>query len=192
MINVHVIANRIGCILLPPRSGMIAHCGFLKQITRNELATVFFKWAHLGEKNVVCNNQFSFIFSLREKLKAILQATYTHSRNLAYFVFTYKGLMALQSRIQTKKIPVHSFLAACVGGWLVFGENNNINSQVSCFVRHKIGAAIWFVLLPSTTSWKSHDLLMILFYSLCLSLYQISIHFYTYLSLFTKYLYISS
>lgn len=50
--------------------------------------------------------------------------------------------MALQSRIQTKKIPVHSFLAACVGGWLVFGENNNINSQVSCFVRHKIGAAI--------------------------------------------------
>lgn len=82
-------------------------------------------------KNVVCNNQFSFLFSLREKLKAIFQATYTHSRNLAYFVFTYKGLMALQSRIQRKKIPVHSFLAACVGGWLVFGENNNINSQVS-------------------------------------------------------------
>lgn len=75
---------------------------------------------------------FSFcFFSLREKLKAIAQATYTHSRNLAYFVFTYKGLMAVQSRIKGKKIPFHSFLAACIGGWLVFGENNNINSQVS-------------------------------------------------------------
>lgn len=83
----------------------------------------------------------TFLFrsgSLREKLKAILQATYTHSRNLAYFVFTYKGLMALQSRIQTKKIPVHSFLAACVGGWLVFGENNNINSQINMYLLSRI------------------------------------------------------
>lgn len=64
-------------------------------------------------------------------MKAIVRATYTHSRNLAYFVFTYKGLLALQSRMQGKKIPFHSFLAACIGGWLVFGENNNINSQVN-------------------------------------------------------------
>ncbi len=69
--------------------------------------------------------------SLREKFRAIAQATYTHSRNLACFVFTYKGLQALQQRLQGKQLQSHSFLAACVGGWLVFGENNNINSQVS-------------------------------------------------------------
>ncbi|XP_066481903.1 peroxisomal membrane protein 4 [Tiliqua scincoides] len=83
----------------------------------------------------------TFLFrsgSLREKLKAIFQATYTHSKNLAYFVFTYKGLMALQSRIQRKKIPVHSFLAACIGGWLVFGENNNINSQINMYLLSRI------------------------------------------------------
>lgn len=79
-----------------------------------------------------CSPNFLFLlFSLREKLKSIAQATYTHSRNLAYFVFTYKGLMALQSRLQGKKIPFHSFFAACIGGWLVFGENNPINSQVN-------------------------------------------------------------
>ncbi|NXS04357.1 PXMP4 protein, partial [Oxylabes madagascariensis] len=75
----------------------------------------------------------TFLFksgSLREKLKSIAQATYAHSRNLAYFVFTYKGLLAAQSRLQGKKIPFHSFLAACIGGWLVFGDNNPINSQV--------------------------------------------------------------
>lgn len=75
-----------------------------------------------------------FLFSLREKLKLIAQATYTHSRNLAYFVFIYKGLMALQSQLLGEKIPFHSFLAACIGGWLVFGENNPINSQVNVFV----------------------------------------------------------
>lgn len=68
--------------------------------------------------------------SLREKLRSIAQATYAHSRNLAYFVFTYKGLLAAQSRLQGKRIPFHSFLAACIGGWLVFGDNNPINSQV--------------------------------------------------------------
>lgn len=68
--------------------------------------------------------------SLKDKLKAILKATYTHSRNLACFVFTYKGLQALQERVQGKSVQSHSFLAACVGGWLVFGDNNNINSQV--------------------------------------------------------------
>ncbi|NWZ24319.1 PXMP4 protein, partial [Asarcornis scutulata] len=83
----------------------------------------------------------TFLFrsgSLREKLKSIAQATYTHSRNLAYFVFTYKGLMALQSWLQGKKIPFHSFLAACIGGWLVFGENNPVNSQIVMYLLSRI------------------------------------------------------
>ncbi|NXV22778.1 PXMP4 protein, partial [Uria aalge] len=83
----------------------------------------------------------TFLFksgSLREKLKSIAQATYTHSRNLAYFVFTYKGLMALQSQLQGKKIPFHSFFAACIGGWLVFGENNPINSQIIMYLLSRI------------------------------------------------------
>ncbi|XP_071302746.1 peroxisomal membrane protein 4 isoform X7 [Agelaius tricolor] len=83
----------------------------------------------------------TFLFksgSFREKLKSIAQATYAHSRNLAYFVFTYKGLLAAQSRLQGKKIPFHSFLAACIGGWLVFGDNNPINSQIIMYLLSRI------------------------------------------------------
>ena len=81
---------------------------------------------------------FSSLYpSLKDKLKAIAKATYTHSRNLAYFVFTYKGLQALQEKLQGKSLQSHSFLAACVGGWLVFGENNNINSQVGMQTMYK-------------------------------------------------------
>ncbi|KAJ8400574.1 hypothetical protein AAFF_G00393430 [Aldrovandia affinis] len=83
----------------------------------------------------------TFLFksgSLRDKLKAIAQATYTHSRNLAYFVFTYKGLQALQERIQGKSLQSQSFLAACLGGWLVFGDNNHINSQINMYLLSRI------------------------------------------------------
>ncbi|XP_075428034.1 peroxisomal membrane protein 4 [Ascaphus truei] len=83
----------------------------------------------------------TFLFrsgSLREKLKAILQATFTHSRNLACFVFTYKGLLAAQGKLQGGSAQIHSFLAACVGGWLVFGENNNINSQINMYLLSRV------------------------------------------------------
>ncbi|KAJ8359219.1 hypothetical protein SKAU_G00157440 [Synaphobranchus kaupii] len=83
----------------------------------------------------------TFLFksgSLKDKLKAIAQATYTHSRNLAYFVFTYKGLQALQERIQGKSLQSQSFLAACLGGWLVFGDNNHINSQINMYLLSRI------------------------------------------------------
>ncbi|XP_069508249.1 peroxisomal membrane protein 4 isoform X2 [Ambystoma mexicanum] len=83
----------------------------------------------------------TFLFksgSLQEKLKAIAQATYTHSRNLACFVFTYKGLLALQTYLQGERLQIHSFLAACIGGWLVFGENNHINSQINMYLLSRI------------------------------------------------------
>ncbi|XP_007932760.1 peroxisomal membrane protein 4 [Orycteropus afer afer] len=83
----------------------------------------------------------TFLFrsgSLQDKLRAILQATYTHARNLACFVFTYKGLCALQSHAQGKTYQVHSFLAAFIGGFLVFGENNNINSQINMYLLSRI------------------------------------------------------
>ncbi|XP_018872654.1 peroxisomal membrane protein 4 isoform X1 [Gorilla gorilla gorilla] len=83
----------------------------------------------------------TFLFrngSLQEKLWAILQATYIHSWNLARFVFTYKGLRALQSYIQGKTYPAHAFLAAFLGGILVFGENNNINSQINMYLLSRV------------------------------------------------------
>ncbi|KAM9296117.1 peroxisomal membrane protein 4 [Gastrophryne carolinensis] len=83
----------------------------------------------------------TFLFktgSLQEKIKSIVQATFQHSRNLAYFVFTYKSLLALQKKVQGSQWQFHSFLAACVGGYLVFGENNNINSQINMYLLSRI------------------------------------------------------
>nr|XP_027801105.1 peroxisomal membrane protein 4 [Marmota flaviventris] len=83
----------------------------------------------------------TFLFrsgSLRDKLRAILQATYTHSWNLACFVFVYKGLCALQAHTQGKTYQSHSFLAAFIGGFLLFGDNNNINSQINMYLTSRV------------------------------------------------------
>ncbi|XP_032897708.1 peroxisomal membrane protein 4 [Amblyraja radiata] len=76
--------------------------------------------------------------SLQDKLKAIALATYTHSRNLSLFVVTYKCLLGAQRWWQGKEGQLHSFLAACVGGWLVFGDNNHINSQINMYLLSRV------------------------------------------------------
>jgi len=71
------------------------------------------------------------ICSLKEMSKGILEATFTHSKNLAFFVFLYKSLTSLMSWLQSEKIELHSFVAAFVGGYIVFGRYNKVNEQVS-------------------------------------------------------------
>ena len=69
--------------------------------------------------------------SIKEQARAILKATYTHAKNLACFVLTYKALCGLLREVQGKPSQLHSFLAAFIGGYLVFGKYNKINEQVS-------------------------------------------------------------
>jgi len=69
----------------------------------------------------------------------ILQATYQHGRNLAFFTFWYKmiNFVLAKSKGQLtsvrggKKTSWHVILAASAAGYFVFGTNNPINTQVS-------------------------------------------------------------
>lgn len=74
---------------------------------------------------------FVALFRLYGAVRGILEATYTHSKNLASFVFLYKALTAFMRYVESKKMEYHSFIAAFVGGYLVFGKYNKVNEQVS-------------------------------------------------------------
>ncbi|KAI9139527.1 Tim17/Tim22/Tim23/Pmp24 family-domain-containing protein [Paraphysoderma sedebokerense] len=94
---------------------------------------------------------------LSSKLKFIFTATKTHSRNLAFFVTIYKTLMILQRRMLGKEQYWNPFLAGCIGGYMVFGKNTNINNQIVLYLfsRITIGLAKLLVkksLLPSSHS----------------------------------------
>ncbi|KAI8804971.1 Tim17/Tim22/Tim23/Pmp24 family-domain-containing protein, partial [Cladochytrium replicatum] len=70
--------------------------------------------------------------SLPVKMRAIFKATFTHSRNLAYFVTIYKTVLVVLKRARGgKEHHVDPFLAGLVGGYIVFGEDTNINNQVN-------------------------------------------------------------
>ncbi|CAI2183750.1 7276_t:CDS:2 [Funneliformis geosporum] len=75
----------------------------------------------------------TFLFrtgSFKDKLYFIFDATKTHSANLAKFVTIYKTLMYLQRKMVGKEQNGHSFMAGLIGGYYVFGENNNVNQQL--------------------------------------------------------------
>ncbi|CAH1757514.1 24306_t:CDS:2 [Entrophospora sp. SA101] len=76
--------------------------------------------------------------SLKDKLILIFKATKQHSKNLAFFVTTYKTMMYLQKLIVGKEQNGHSFIAGLIGGYLVFGENNNVNQQIVLYVFARI------------------------------------------------------
>ncbi|KAJ3144516.1 Peroxisomal membrane protein 4 [Geranomyces variabilis] len=76
--------------------------------------------------------------SAKDKARFIIRATYQHSRNLACFVTIYKTLMALQRNIKGKEHGIDAFAAGVVGGYIVFGKNNNINNQIVLYLFSRI------------------------------------------------------
>lgn len=69
-------------------------------------------------------------YSITEMAKGILEATFTHSKNLACFVFVYKTLTNLMAWFETHEKQYQSFIAAFIGGYFVFGKYNKVNEQV--------------------------------------------------------------
>lgn len=64
------------------------------------------------------------------KLKSIIRATKTHASNLAKFVFIYKSIRLIAKSIFNEIHQHHTLVAAFIGGYIVFGDKNNVNEQV--------------------------------------------------------------
>ncbi|KAJ1987762.1 hypothetical protein H4R33_002724 [Dimargaris cristalligena] len=88
----------------------------------------------------------TFLFrsgSLRNKVRLILQATRAHAQNLGSFVVIYKTLMLVQRYLAgQKEASYHAFLAGLVGGYVVFGENTNINNQIVMYLFSRVAIGL--------------------------------------------------
>ncbi|CEF71498.1 Peroxisomal membrane protein 4 [Strongyloides ratti] len=73
-----------------------------------------------------------------QKIKRIFDLTKKHSFNLAKFVLIYKSTLILLKKIFGENINWQSFVAAFLGGYYVFGENNNINMQINLYLLSRI------------------------------------------------------
>lgn len=79
-------------------------------------------------------------YSLRGKVKFILEATFQHARNLALLTTIYKVVTLLLRKLTSRDYPIFTFIGAFAGGYFVFGENNKINMQVTLCVWARLSA----------------------------------------------------
>jgi len=93
---------------------------------------------------------------ITESLKTTLKLTRQHSWNLARFVTIYKSILILLRRIQgTHKW--HSFLAGCVGGYLVFASETAVNNQIVMYLLSRVltgSIALLYSKLPSMQAFQ--------------------------------------
>ncbi len=72
-------------------------------------------------------------------MRAILRATRTHAVNLASFVALYKSAILLQRKLNNgKSRKLDTFVAGLIGGYVVFGDRNAINEQVSTVAYERV------------------------------------------------------
>lgn len=62
--------------------------------------------------------------------RSILDLTFQHSRNLAFFVTIYKTLMYVSRKLKGKEHNYDSFVSGAIGGYLIFGNDTSVNNQV--------------------------------------------------------------
>jgi peroxisomal membrane protein 4 len=81
--------------------------------------------------------------SVESKVKGIFKATKQHAKNLGTFAVIYKTLMLVQKKLNgDKEASIHPFIAGIVGGYYVFGENNNINQQIVLYLFSRVVLAL--------------------------------------------------
>ena len=69
---------------------------------------------------------------MQDRLQFVYKATKQHATNLMKFVTIYKTITILfRNTNGGKPRSMDSFIAGLVGGWVVFGERNAVNEQVS-------------------------------------------------------------
>lgn len=76
--------------------------------------------------------------SWKDKANGIYNATFTHASNLAKFVFLYKTLTKLLAHIFNGRSQWHSFSAAFITGYIVFGQFNKVNEQINLYLLSRI------------------------------------------------------
>ena len=64
----------------------------------------------------------------KAEIKNIFKLGYEHARNLGLFVFTYKALCILMSKLWGEK-PVNSLIAGFIGGALFFSKKTPVQYQ---------------------------------------------------------------
>jgi len=80
--------------------------------------------------------------SFESKVRGILRATFQHAKNLGTFVAIFKGVVALMRYLRRKESGLNVLMGGLIGGMMVFGNSNPINSQINMYILSRITVGI--------------------------------------------------
>ena len=71
---------------------------------------------------------------LKAKLLSIWTLTFEHAKNLGLYVLIYKSVIYLLKTLQGEPKKFHSFIAGCIGGFIMFRHKTNVNYQIILYL----------------------------------------------------------
>jgi len=83
----------------------------------------------------------TFLFrsgSFKDKMRDVFNATYQHSRNLACYVTLYKLVCCILRHVRGVESPLNHLIGGAIGGAIMFGANNPVNSQINMYVMSRV------------------------------------------------------
>ena len=76
--------------------------------------------------------------SMMELGHTVVQATWSHSRNLGVYVGLFKLLRCVLRMIRRVESPLNTLLAGFGAGYLIFGDNTPVNAQMNMYVMSRV------------------------------------------------------
>ncbi len=75
---------------------------------------------------------------IREKLKSIFQLTWQHARNLGCYVFLYKSIVYILTKLRGKSSKYHAFIGGVIAGYIIFRNKTSVNYQIVLYLFSRI------------------------------------------------------
>ena len=75
---------------------------------------------------------------IKQRVKRILQNTIDHGKRLGLFVFLFKLFVCTLNRMRGVAHPIHHLLSGLAASFIVWTEENNINTQITLYLLSRI------------------------------------------------------
>jgi peroxisomal membrane protein 4 len=76
--------------------------------------------------------------SLKKKIERIITNTLDHGKRLGLFVFLFKSFVCVLNRLRGQAASSHHFVAGLIASFIVWREENNINTQITLYLLSRI------------------------------------------------------
>lgn len=76
--------------------------------------------------------------SFQDKIHSVVKLTYEHAKNLGLYVFLYKSIVYLLTKLRGKSSKYHAFVGGVIAGYIIFGKKTNVNYQIVLYLLSRV------------------------------------------------------